>query len=461
VDIRKKLETISRNAQGKLTQDSRNSKAALTGVITLFVRGFSMGSGLLLIPINAQYLGKEQFGIWLLLSTFMGWVALADLGLTNSLINVLATAIASGDGKTAKKSVASAFFPMVLLGTILLATSIILSFFVPWEQILNLRLSSSLQQDTRSAIAVAMCFFAIRIPLSIPRCIYSAYQQGYIYQLWIGLSTILSLISLFVAQYYHANLPWLLGTFFGVVMLGDIFAGIDIFYFRQPWLQPRLVNCDRNSFQDLLKVGIQFWISQICAICMFQTDLVVVSQLFGVVEVGTYGVLLRLFVVIDSVSLSFLIALWPAYSDAKARGDYQWINQTFKRSTTLALIWSIGAGSILVIFLPQILALLLGKDVTIAPELPLLMLLTYTLVSISTSMAMVINGLGDLKFQSFVSPISAISNIFLSIFLGKLIGIQGVTLATAICTLIFSICLVGGNGILKMRRELLRVNRSK
>jgi O-antigen/teichoic acid export membrane protein len=452
VNIRQKLGAIGKNAKGKLTQDSRNSKAALTGVITLVVRGISVGAGLLSIPITAQYLGKEQFGIWLLLSTFMSWISLADLGLTNSLVNRLSTSLAMGDGITARKSVSSAFFPMVLLGIVLSGTAFVFSSFIAWEQILNIRVSSFLQEDTRLAITIAMYFFAIKIPLSIPRCIYNAYQQGYVYQMWSGLGNLLSLLSLFVAQHYHANLPCLLGAFFGMSMLGDVFAGIDIFYYRQRWLKPKLVNCDPRSFEDLLKVGFQFWIAQICAICIFQTDLIIVSQLFGVVEVGTYGVLLRLFSTIDSVSSSFLLPLWPAYSDAQARRDYKWISKTFRNSIIGSFIWSLGAGSILVVFLPTLLGYLVNKDVSLPLELPLYMLFTFVLLSISQCVAMLVNGVGRLKLQSFVAPLSAITNLLLSIWLGKMMGMQGVTLATSICILFFSIFLVGGDSILGMKQ---------
>jgi O-antigen/teichoic acid export membrane protein len=459
VDICKKFRTVSEKIGGKLTRDDRNRKAALTGVITLFVKGVSLGSGLLSIPITAQYLGKEQFGVWLLLSMFMNWISLADLGLTNSLVNTLSTAIATGDRRIARQSVSSAFFPMVFLGIFLLSSSIVSSFFIPWEQILNIRLSSSLQQDTRLSISVAMCFFAIKIPLSIPRCIYTAYQKGYIYQLWIGLANILSLVSLLIAQHYHANLPWLLSAFFGVVIIGDFLAGVDIFYFRQQWLRPKLTNCNAILFKDLIRVGFQFWIAQICAICIFQTDLIVVSQLFGVVEVGTYGVLLRLFSIIDGVSSSFITPLWPAYSDAQARYDYKWINNTFRNSMIIALVWSVVAGSMLVSFSPILLRYLVGKDVLILPELPLYMLLTYVLLSIAQCIGMLVNGLGRLKLQSFVAPVSAFTNVGLSIWLGKTIGIQGVTLATSICLLIFSVLLVGGDSILGMKQ--IGVNSNK
>jgi O-antigen/teichoic acid export membrane protein len=454
VDIRRKLRTICKNTKEKLTNDSRSSKAALTGVITLFVRCMVIGTGLISLPITARYLGPEQFGVWLLVSTFMNWISLADLGLTNSLVNTITTALATGDGKTARQSVSSAFFPMFFLGTFLLFSSICLSFFFPWDRIFNIRLLSSSAQDTRLAISVAMCFFAVRIPLSIPRCVYTAYQQGYIYQLWIGLSSPLSLLSLLFAQHYHANLPWLLGAFFGMGIIADLLAGIDLFYFRQRWLKPQLTNCSFKAFKSLLKVGFQFWMAQICAILLFQTDLIIVSQLFGVAEVGTYGVLLKLFSMLDLIPSSFTAALWPAYNDARARGDYKWIEKTFINSTIKNSIWSITTGSMLVFFSPTLVNYLTGQKLFFSPQVPLYMMLTYSLLSIDVCMSTLTNGLGELKVQSFVAPIAAITNLCLSLILGKMIGIQGVTLATAICILFFSIFLVGGSSMLLLKREL-------
>jgi O-antigen/teichoic acid export membrane protein len=451
MSIYKKIAGIGQKARGKLFKDARNRKAALTGLVTLVVRGTFVGTNLLSIPITKQYLGIEQFGVWILLSTMMSWIALADMGLTNSLVNFLSTALANNDGKKAQKAVSSASFPILGIGIVLLFTALFLSGLVPWEQVFNLRISSSLQKETRWAITVSMCLFALRIPLSIPRCLFTAYQQGYIYQLWVGLANLTSLLSLFVAQYYRVNLPWLIGIFFGLSMSGDLLAGIDMFYFRQKWLRPTWSSCDFRLFKGLIKTGFQFWIAQICAICLFQTDLLVVSQLFGVVEVATYGVLLRLFSIIEAVSSSFVTPLWPAYSDAKARGDYQWIRKTFWNSILGASIWSIGMGSLLVFLSPTILKYWLGKDVFLVPELPFYMLLTYGLISTTHCVGILVNGLGRLRVQSFAGPMASVCNVGLSILLGKMIGIQGVTLATTLCLFFFCLLLVGGDLMLGLQ----------
>jgi O-antigen/teichoic acid export membrane protein len=449
VKIIQHLRSIKTRVKDKLKQDPRNKQALLTGVTSVTVRFISIATSLISIPVTAQYLGKEQFGVWLLLSTFMNWMSIADLGLANSLVNSLSYSLAKGDGKVARQSISSAFFPMSILGLILLLFCGLLSFYSHLDEYLNIQVSTSLQSDTHWSIAVAICFLAVKIPLSISRCIFTAYQQGYIYQLWIGLTNLLSLISLFVLQYYHASLPFLLGGFFGCTVLGDILASIDIFYFRQSWLKPKLSMCSFNVFISLFKTGIQFWIIQICAICIFQTDLVIVSQLFGLTEVSIYGVLSKLFSIIEGVAASFLSPLWPAYGNAKAHGDYLWIRKTFWTSVIGSLIWSITSGSILLIFSPVLVNSFLGERTYFSMQIPMYMLITSVLLCLSQCIAMLINGLGEIRTMFLSAPLAAVTNIILSITLGKSMGIHGITFATAICILVFSIIIIGGDAMRK------------
>jgi O-antigen/teichoic acid export membrane protein len=461
VPIQKKLIFVREKIKKSLSSNSRNSKVALTGIVALIVRAISIGTGIISIPITAKYLGTEQFGVWILLSTLMNWITLADLGLVNSLVNILATALAEGSKGKAKEAVSSTFYPMLLLGLILFSISIVSSNYIHWERFLNIQSSSSLMSDTRLAITICMCLFSIKIPLSIPRCIYTSYQEGYIYQIWVGLANILSLLFLILAQYNDVTLPWLIGVFFGVLTLGDLFAGIHLFGFRQQWLKPKIANCNITLFRKLLKNGFQFWIAQICAICIFQTDLIIVSRLFSVTELGVYGVLMRLFSIIETVSSTFVMPLWPAYNDAYARGDYKWMNRAFRTSIVGASIWSICTGGLLVIFSPLILNSWLGKSIDLPAQLPFFMLFTYVLLSVSQCVAVLVNALGRLKLQTFVAPISALSNIILSIMLGRLMGLHGVTLATTICILIFSILIVGGDAISAMNKIDLNTNTSR
>lgn len=71
--------------------DKRVYKAVITGIATLTSRGASVIVSLLSIPILAGYLGTERFGLWLIFSTLMGWILIFDLGIANSITNVISS----------------------------------------------------------------------------------------------------------------------------------------------------------------------------------------------------------------------------------------------------------------------------------------------------------------------------------------------------------------------------------
>ncbi|MBK6799321.1 MAG: hypothetical protein IPG76_21690 [Acidobacteria bacterium] len=78
-------------------------RAGGTGIATLLARGIVVAVGLFTLPITSHYLGRERFGLWLTLSSFISWFKMADLGLANSLINALSAADGRDDRESARK----------------------------------------------------------------------------------------------------------------------------------------------------------------------------------------------------------------------------------------------------------------------------------------------------------------------------------------------------------------------
>ena len=96
-------------------------RAGLTGMTTLFSRGVTVIIGLATLPITSHYLGKERFGLWLTLSSFIAWIVIVDLGIAISLINALSSADGRDDRTTAQRAVASAFWMTALIALLLIA----------------------------------------------------------------------------------------------------------------------------------------------------------------------------------------------------------------------------------------------------------------------------------------------------------------------------------------------------
>jgi O-antigen/teichoic acid export membrane protein len=420
----------------------RTIRASLSSIVCLVNRGINISAGLISIPLTAKYLGTERFGMWLVLSSFLAWVSVADLGLANSLTNALATADAKEDRVQSKKIIATAFGLMI---SVTLVASVLLSILYPlirWDKIFNIKSSQAISESNLAA-SIGIMIFLLRLTLSLPKRIYDAFQEGYIYEFFSIFGNLLSFATLVLAIHLQAGLPFLLGLFFGISSLGDLLAGIYMFCWKRPWLIPSIHDFNLLNARWLLKTGSLMWLSQISALVMFQTDLIIVAQLFGASEVSSYGVILKLFSVNSTIAYAFLLPLWGAYSEALARGDISWIIKTFKRSIHINLLLSLPLCILIYVLCPWIISSWLSQSAIPDNNLILAMLVTSIVTVVAHSIGILVVGLCEVSLAAKVSVIQGLSNILLSIILGNIIGVAGVAWSSAICLMIFSIGITG------------------
>lgn len=433
---------LSYKSNERQVQKRRIHKARLTGLLTILFRGFSTAVNLATLPIMSKYLGVERFGLWLIFSTLITWVTVFDLGLANSLTNEIAISDGKEDRERARIATSNAIFLMLGI-TIIISIVFLLTYpRISWPSLFNVT-SQLAQSDASSATLIFLIFFTIRIPISIAGRIYSAYQEGYYYQIWGLIGSLLSMIVLLTPSYFSFNFSQLLALLFAALILTDIFSLIHIFCFRRRWLLPQIKDFHFKISKQLLRSGIYFWVAQISAIAIFQTDLIIVSRLFGAAEVASYGIMLRLFTLVHYTSSSFVMPLWPAYSEAAARGDFSWIVKTFWKSIWISILWSVTSGLFFVISSEYLTRKWLGQDIAVPTDLAWSMFFTSIFLSLSQCIAALANGLGEVRIQALLGPISAICNIILSIILSSFLGTSGVSWATFICVLFFSLILVG------------------
>ncbi|MCL6751576.1 teichoic acid transporter [Nostoc sp. CCCryo 231-06] len=434
----------------------RIQRAGISGFVTLLNTVVTLGAGLISIPLTAKYLGQESFGVWLILSTFLGWVGIADLGLANSLTNGLSTAHTKNDHIEAQKLVSTAFFTIFSISILILVLLIFIYFNISWIEALNLK-SLEARLEAKGAILISLLIFVCRLPLSIVSRIYAAYQEVYFYQLWKLISTFLAFGGLIIAINYHASLSILVLVFFGCnLLLGDIFASIALFGWERRWLLPKLDYFKLKSSRWLLLTGFQLWLAQLSSIIIFQTDLIIIALKFGALEVASYGVSLKLFSLISTIQLTFLSPFWPAYNEAIVGKEVKWIIKIFKNSLILSLCWSLFSGTIIYFLCPIIVRSWVGQNAIPSQKLIIAMLFTSVIISVAHCIGILAAGLSEFSIAASIGIVQGIANIFLSIVLGNMFGVSGVSWSTGICLLIFSVGIMGRRIVI----TLIESNRS-
>ena len=106
------------------------------------IRGISILTSLMLVPMTIGYVSAEIYGVWLTISSILGWVSCMDIGVSHGLKNRLAESLALKDYEKGKSLVSTTYATMF---TIFLPISIILivaSSKIDWCSILNVAQSN-------------------------------------------------------------------------------------------------------------------------------------------------------------------------------------------------------------------------------------------------------------------------------------------------------------------------------
>lgn len=414
----------------------RNRRALLTALSALAGRGFGMMLSLISLPLTVGYLDAERYGLWLTIGSALTWLTIADLGLGNGLANAITTARAKGDDAAARRAVSSAV--VMLLGVALSMCVVFAALFpfVPWAKVF----AASPRIDRHELdLTVALCLgiFALGFPTSVADRVLGACQEGYLVNYWSSASGALSTVGLVLAVRFASGLPTLVVVLSGLPLLVRFASIFWVFYRRHPELRPRWRDYDGKTARALVTTGGAFLVAQLAALAILQTDNMIIAQIHGSAAVGPYSIAFRIAGLISGIIGMFLGPLWPAYADAVARGDLEWIRATLRRTTKIWMLLSGGAAVGTVLFGQWVIRVWTRKPELVPSRRLLVPIAVYLVLLIWCQLhAIPLNGLGRVRGQAVYGTAAGIVNLVLSVVLGVAVGVDGVCWATNIAMLI-------------------------
>jgi O-antigen/teichoic acid export membrane protein len=142
---------------------------------------------LILIPFIIKTLGKESFGLWSLIWSFLAIFELADLGFAASVIKYIADARGKGDKQRLKEIVCTLFWIYVFLGALVMAG--IASSLLFFNHIFQIPPDQALMAN---AVLLILGFrSALYLPLGLFRGVLVGFQKMNIANAYKALSNLL------------------------------------------------------------------------------------------------------------------------------------------------------------------------------------------------------------------------------------------------------------------------------
>ena len=426
------ISTIKQHIVNLKSGQSRTAKASRQVLYSFFLQGISIVISLIYVPLLLNYLTQEKYGIWLTLSSILGWFSFFNIGLGYGMRNKLTEANAIGDKALGQKYVSTTYATLICIFSAVLLVFHIVNPFVNWNSVLNSKTISG--KDLYLLTSVVFTFFIIRFIVQLIGIIYIADHKSSINNFITAASNLLSLVVILILMKFttQGNLV-LLGCIITVMpVLLFILLSLYAFKTKYSYLKPTVKAIDFKLNKGVTSLGAKFFMLQISGIVLYSTASIFISQFYGPKEVVVYNVVFKYFQLPTMVNSIILSPMWSAVTDAYVKNDFTWLKKTMKRLDRLSVIFlAVIVGMVLCSNL--IFKLWIGDKIKIPLNVVILMAIYNAMNIYLAPYSFFINGTGKLKLTMIYSVVG-VSLYFLSIYIfgNKFSNSTGVLIAILI-----------------------------
>lgn len=410
--------------------------------ISFFIKAIGMIVAFSMVSVSIKYLGKENYGIWIVLSGLIAWSNVFDLGFSHGLRNRLAEARANNNLDDGKYYVSTTYAFLFLVALVMSVILMPLFMYIDWQSILN---TKAIDNGTiRSLVLIIFLFFILQFILKPINSILEGYQWPAIAQGINLLGSTMALLGVIYLIFLEKN------TFsmFIYIVAGApalVLVSANIYFYRQKFLNllPSFRYVKKKYFRSIAGLGMSFFIIQLSVLVIFQSDNMIISYLFGPEEVTNYNIVYRYFSVVITIFGVIMAPFWTAFTDAYQKKDFVWIQKTMK--ILLFLVTGSAMLSIVMFLISDsVYSIWIDESIVIPKIISGFMSIYVVLFGFINVYAFFSNGTGKVKVQLIVNSIAAIINIPLSYFFAYALGLEvaGVLLATIICMLLIGVALL-------------------
>jgi O-antigen/teichoic acid export membrane protein len=409
----------------------RYRKASITASASLVQKALTIVISFASVPLTVHYLGAERYGVWLTISSLLIWMSMTDFGLAgNALINVLSEANGKDNRLEAQRYTSSAIWALTVIAGIL-AIAVIASFrFIPWDSIFKVTTMSS--HELATACALALAFFILSFPLSVQYSIYTAYQDGFLSNVWGITSNICSLLALIIVSRFQGGLPQLVLAISGTKTILGCLNLCYMFFKHYRWLMPVPSAVHWYCVRRLFKLGMKYMVTQLGSLGIYQSQPMIITQILGPTKVIVFVLAQK--VITLPLDLVYMITapFVPAFGEAKARHDWPWIKRAYRNATLASVVIGLPVMLVITVMAKPLIRVWAGPAAV--PDTSLIFWLSaynlFGLVIMVTGQLLI--GLERVNALAVSLVLCALVTIGLGIGFGRGIGLSGVAMAMAV-----------------------------
>lgn len=410
-------------------ENSRNRMLRNNILLSGVIKAVGLLTSLLVVPATLDYLDKEQYGIWMTISSILIWFSFFDVGLGNGMRNYLAQSISAGDFRKGRIYLSTTLAMLTCIAVLLILVSTVCTFSFDLNKVFNTTAVGSRQLTI--ALLIATVFTLIQFVVKNVGLVYVAMQRYAINDLLIVSGNVVALIIVYIiTKTTETNLLYVVLTFTATPVVIFMLAAIPLFT-KHPQLRPSLSSIDQAFARQILGKGLGFFFIQITSVLViFGGANIFIAQALGQEAVTTYNIAYKFFNLLIIAYTIVIAPMWSAYTDASVKGDFVWIEKTLKR--TLA-IWcmTLVAGFVMLALSGLFYRLWVGESVLVPFSVSCCVFVYASLFNLNSGVTALINGVNKIYVQIITSVVFTVLYLVAVGFWGMRHGIEGIVICMA------------------------------
>jgi O-antigen/teichoic acid export membrane protein len=420
----------------KLKDDPRFARVLKGGVSGVVGKTTTVLANAISLPIAVRYLGREQYGFWVTISTTIMMLAVLDLGIANTLTNCISRAYAERSDEMAKRYYATAFWATSAIAAVLGILGVVSWHFIDWGRLFGLHDPAAARQAGQCA-AISFGYVLLTLPLGLANKVMGGYQRVPVANAFSMLNSVLSLAAIILVVRVHGTVVDLTAAYCAAMLTGTILLNLWMALRPEFRIRPAPRRVHLGAAREIMSHGMLFFILQLTALVVFNTDNLIIAHFLGAEQVTPYAVTMRLVGYSSALQALLVPSLWPAFSEAYVRHDLTWIRTAYRRIMRATVLTVIPTALFLGFAGRWIIGIWAGEAAVPGSVLLWGMCFWTVLLAITVNQGTLLAATQHLQLQTIYSSLAAVLNLILSIVLVRRIGATGVLLATVISYLVF------------------------
>lgn len=382
-------------------------------------------TSLLSVRLILNTLGVDTFAAYTILTSILGWLMLADLGISQSLQNYISKARASNKNYE-HVIIWSTKYVLFFLALILLLS---IAFSSPASSALLIQFTSIDHPEKRWSFILIIVLGLMTTAGNTIFRVWYAEQIGYRSNIVTALASILSLGIIFLVSVINTPNKLILAILASCAPLALLSFSLLILRLKER----QYFTAAADYQKQILKNARGFSIFNLVATATISVDLLVLSQYANPDQIATYSIASKLYSLVGFVFVSALQAFWPVSAEAIHTGNWLKTRSFTKKYLLFSIPMVCIFSAVFLIYNKQISVIFgLTQYNFISRDIVLLFCILYVVRAWTDVFAVLLQSFNDMNSLIVFSATQASFSFFLQLILVPKYGIHGTLAALTV-----------------------------